>query len=216
MDILSAIQSRHSVRRFLSEPVPRETLMQIMAAAGRAPSGVNGQPWEVFVAAGQTLEAIRSAYQERLSQPPAAPVAAPPPLPDFILERMHVIRTARMKLLGLDPADPASGQVFTAMGARLYGAPVIAVICMDKRLNSTLDLGLFIQTLCLAAQAFEVDTIIAQALVAQPDILRRELDIPDSLNIITGVALGYPDPLAPINTYRSPRRPVEEVVRYRE
>jgi nitroreductase len=50
MDILEAIQARHSVRDFLSKPVPKDIIMEIMAAATRSPSGGNGQPWEIFVA----------------------------------------------------------------------------------------------------------------------------------------------------------------------
>ncbi|MFC2070657.1 hypothetical protein ACFLTB_05760 [Chloroflexota bacterium] len=34
-------------------------------------------------------------------------------------------------------------------------------------------------------------------------------------NIITGIGLGFPDPDNIFNTYRSPRRPIQEVVRYK-
>jgi len=220
MDILEAIQTRHSVRDFLSRPVPKEVVMDIMAAARRSPSGGNGQPWEVFVASGATLEAIRQAYQERArgggsgpGGPPPGPGGSPPP--PYIQERMATIRNERLRLLGLDPADPASLQVFGDWGARLYGAPVLAVICMDAALSSFLDIGLLVQTVCLAAQHFEVDSMIAGALVAHPDILRQELDIPANLAIVIGVGLGYANPEGLINTYRSPRRPLEEVVRYK-
>ena len=43
----------------------------------------------------------------------------------------------------------------------------------------------------------------------------QELEIPDDLNIVTAIGLGYPNPDNIINTYRSPRRPVQEVVRYK-
>jgi len=218
MDILEAIQARHSVRDFLAKPVPREIVMQILEAATRSPSGGNGQPWEIFVASGATLENIRQAYQERFRHAAGAPVRAGgpgAPLPAFIQERMATIRTERMKLLGLDPSDPESGRVFMEMGSRLFGAPVVAVICMDKALSSYFDLGLLAQSICLAAQNFGVDSMIASAFVSQPDILRKELEIPESLNIIIGVGLGYPDPKGIINTYRSPRRSMEEVVRYK-
>jgi nitroreductase len=43
----------------------------------------------------------------------------------------------------------------------------------------------------------------------------QELGIPDGLNRVTGIGLGYPDPQNIINTYRSPRRPIAEVVRYK-
>ena len=138
-----------------------------------------------------------------------------PPLPAFIQERMATIRNERMKLLGLDPADPASGRVFMEWACRLFGAPVLAVLCMDKALSSNFDIGMLAQTICLAAQDFGVDSLIASAFVSQPDILCKELEIPDCLNIVIGIGLGYPNPNSVINTYRSPRRPIQEVVRYK-
>jgi nitroreductase len=218
MDAIEAILIRHSVRDFSSQPVVKETIMKILEAATRSPSGGNGQPWEVFVATGATLEKIRKVYQERFQSgagSPARPGGAPLAQPAFIQERMATIRNERFKLLGLDPANPASGKVFSEWGARLFGVPVLVVICMDKALSSNLDIGLFIQTICIAAQGYGVDSFIAGAFVSQPDVLRRELEIPESLNIITGIGLGYPNPNSIINTYRSPRRPIKEVVRYK-
>jgi nitroreductase len=221
MEVVEAILARHSVRDFSSRPVPRETVMKILEVATRSPSGGNGQPWEVFVASGATMEKIRNAYLERFRSGPGGPPpggpppGGPPPQPAYIRERMATIRNERLKLLGLDPDDPASGKVFMEWGSRLFGAPVLAVICMDKALSSNLDIGLFVQTVCLAAQGYGVDSFIAGAFISHQDVLRRELEIPENLNIITGIGLGYPDPDAIINTYRSPRRPVQEVVRYK-
>lgn len=226
MDVIEAILARHSVRDFSSKAVPKETVMKILEVATRSPSAGNGQPWEVFVASGATIERIRKKYQERSQSGtggpgrpggPAGPggPGGPPPQPAYIQERMSTIRNERLKLLGLDPADPASGRVFMEWGARLFGAPVLVVICMDKALFSNLDIGMFIQTICIAAQGYGVDSFIAGSLVSQPDILRQELEIPENLNIITGIGLGYPNPKSIINTYRSPRRPIQEVVRYK-
>jgi nitroreductase len=217
MDVIEAILSRHSVRDFSSRPVPRETVMKILEAALNSPSGGNGQPWEVFVAAGTTLERIRQAYLERSRRGPGGPPpGGRPPQPASIQERMAVIRKERFELLGLDPADPASGNVFTEWASRMFGVPVLAIIAMDKQLSSNLDMGLFIQTVCLAAQGYGVDSFIAGAFVAHQDVLRQELGIPDDLTIITGIGLGYPNPEAIINTYRAPRRPLREVVRYKD
>jgi nitroreductase len=216
MDVIEAILARHSVRDFSSRPVPKETVMKIMEAAIKSPSGGNGQPWEVFIASGATLERIREIYQERSKSGTGGGPGGRPPLPAFMQERMSVIRNERLKLLGLDPADPASANVFTGWIARLYGAPVVAIICMYKDVPSNLDIGIFIQTICLAAQEYGVDSMIAGGFISQPDVLREELEIPDNLNIVTGVGLGYRDPDSIINTYRSPRRTIHEVVRYKE
>ena len=156
MDVIKAILARHSVRDFSSKPVAKETVMKILEVATRSPSGGNGQPWEVFVASGATMEKIRKMYQERSQGGAGGPgrpggPGGPPPQPAFIQERMTTIRNERLKLLGLDPADPASGKVFMEWGSRLFGVPVLVVICMDKALSSNLDIGLFIQTICIAA-----------------------------------------------------------------
>ena len=220
MDVIEAIKARHSVRDFKPDPVPQETVLKIMEAAGFSPSGGNGQPWEVFVASGATMERIRQVYKERFEKntqggPGGPPPGGPPNMPPAFFERMSVIRNERFKLMGLDPDDPASNKVFMEWGARLFGAPVLAVICMDKVLTSTLDIGMFVQTICLAAQHYGVDSFIASAFIMHQDVLRQELGIPENMTIVTGIGLGYPNPENIINTYRSPRRAVQEVVRYK-
>ena len=181
MDTIAAIKARHSVRDFKSEGIPKVTVMKIMEAALNSPSGGNGQPWEVFIAAGATMERIRTTY--KTAEPvPAGPPGLPagmPPQPAYMAERMKQIRQERMKLLGLDPDDPASGAVFAEWSARLYNAPVMAIICQDKMLTSNLDIGLFIQTICLAAINYGVDTLIAAAFVMRQEIVRKELKISD-------------------------------------
>ncbi|HEY9075090.1 MAG TPA: nitroreductase [Anaerolineaceae bacterium] len=216
MDVLEAMQKRRSVRSFLSRPVPEETIRQILLNATRSPSGGNGQPWEIFVAAGATMEAIRKAYQQAYQQsgPPPRQTGGTPP-PAYIRERMATIRMERLNLLGLDPDDPASGKVLLEMSVGLYGAPALVVLCMDQALNSHFDMGLLAISIVLAAQGFGVDSIIAAAMIAHPEILRQALEIPPHLNIIAGIGLGYADPDSLINTYRSPRRPLDEVVRYK-
>jgi nitroreductase len=217
VNTIDAILTRHSVRDFSSQPVAKETIIRILEVAARSPSSGNGQPWEVFVATGDTMERIHKQYQERAkSGAGASGFGGPPPGPDYIQERMKIIRVERLKLLGLDPDDPASGAVFTEWSQRLYGTPVLVVVCMDSVLSSYLDIGAFVQNVCLAAQDHGVDSFVARTLVSQKDILRQELEIPDNLDIVIGVALGYANPDSIINTYRSPRRPIQEVVRYKE
>jgi nitroreductase len=219
MDILEAIQARHSVRDFLSRPVPKDIVMKIMQAATRSPSSGNGQPWEIFIASGATLEKIRQTVLQRAKESASAapaPGGTPPPPQTVLQQRFAASKRERLVLLGMDPDDPQSYNIFNEWAARLYGAPVVAVICQDRALTSSLDIGLLVQTICLAAMHFNVDTLIATNFVTHPDLLREALGIPESLSIVTGVGLGYANPAAVINTYRSPRRPIEEVVRYKE
>lgn len=49
MDVLSAIRTRRSVRKFEDKPVEREQLMDIIRAGTWAPSGLNNQPWRFVI-----------------------------------------------------------------------------------------------------------------------------------------------------------------------
>lgn len=61
---LDEAKRRHSIREFSSEPVPQSVIEDCIAAAGRAPSGANHQPWH-FVLIGDAAKkrAIREAAE---------------------------------------------------------------------------------------------------------------------------------------------------------
>lgn len=74
-------------------------------------------------------------------------------------------------------------------------------------------MGLLAQSIMLAGQQYGVDSAAAALLISYPDLIRAELEIPEDVLILMGVALGYRDRQHPLNQYRSPRRPLQEVVR---
>jgi nitroreductase len=129
-------------------------------------------------------------------------------------DRMHFITNERLKLLGIDPQDKAGMKEYRAFNGSLFNAPVLVVICMDQTLSTwaVFDIGMLSQTIMLAAKGNGVDSIVALAFVNHPDILRKELGIPDNLKIVIGIGLGYAEPKHVINTYRSPRRSISEAV----
>ena len=53
-----AINSRMSCRAFTQREVTRETVMDILSVASRAPSGTNTQPWSVYVLQGKARNAL--------------------------------------------------------------------------------------------------------------------------------------------------------------
>lgn len=53
-----AMQTRHTVRHFSDEAVPRELIESCLRAAGTAPSGANHQPWH-FVCVGDATTKLR-------------------------------------------------------------------------------------------------------------------------------------------------------------
>jgi nitroreductase len=62
----------------------------------------------------------------------------------------------------------------------------------------------------LAARARGLHTCPEAAIASYPDVVRQELGITDEWVVICGMALGYADPNALINTFQPPRIEVDE------
>jgi nitroreductase len=221
MDVIKAIMSRYSTRSFKPDPVLKETIVKILEAAVHSPSSGNSQPWEIFVAGGEVAASIRQSYLDRFNRDsPAKPEMSGIPVSEWpkpMLDRMNTITSERQKLLGINPSDKVAMKRYREFNGGLYKSPVLVIFCMDKALSSwsAFDIGMLSQTVMLAATNYGVDSIVAQAFTSHPDILRKELGIPDNLQIVIGIGLGYADPGDIINSYRSPRRPVSEATKFK-
>ena len=49
MDLMEAIRTRRSIRRYKPTPVPEKLLKEVLSAARLAPSANNAQPWKIVV-----------------------------------------------------------------------------------------------------------------------------------------------------------------------
>jgi nitroreductase len=217
MDVTKALVSRRTVRAFLDKPVPRATVSAILEAALRAPSWANTQPWEIYAVSGDTLERLRKSSMERTRQgAPARPdIPFPEEWPVACRERTRALTAGRAEFLGVNPDDAQFRKDFLDSNRRFFDAPIVVYLCLDRRLTSwsMLDLGMMAQSIMLVAQDHGVESAIAVNLVCFPDLIRAELDVPDELSIVIGIALGYADTNASSDEFRSSRRPFEEVVR---
>jgi nitroreductase len=221
MDAIQTILERYSTRSFKPDPVPKETIMKILEAALHSPSSGNSQPWEIFVAGGEVADNIRKAFLERFNRDaPNLPEMAGVPVsqwPPAMRERMNIITSERQRLLGINPQDKAAMKAYREFNGGLFKSPVMVILCMDRALAvwTAFDFGILSQSIMLAATHYGVDSIVAGAFSNYPDILRKQLEIPDNLKIVIGIGLGYHDPGHIINSYRSPRRPLNEVVTFK-
>jgi nitroreductase len=190
--------------------------MSIMEAANRTASWANTQPWEIFVAAGEPLEQLREAFAEEFARDatrnPDLPI--PRDWPAEMEQRMVELRAARFNALGADQHDASVRKELVEQNRRFFGAPAVVYLCMDRSLTSwsIFDIGMMAQSIMLAATHHGIGSIPAFNLVAFPDLVRAGLGIPDKLQIIIGIALGYEEDSSPHNRYRSSRRPVEDTV----
>ncbi len=217
MNVSEALNSRYTCRAFKADPVARETLTKIFDDALRAPSWANTQPWEIYIAGGQILEDLRQACLKNFHKgvPINSDMPRPGQWPAPIEARMRELGAARFKSMEIEQGDQAARMEISENNHRFFGAPVVAYLCMDHSLSSWSihDLGMMSQSIMLAAQDRGVASAIAFNLVVYPDLIRSSLAIPDELDIIIGIALGYDNPGHKQNKFRSPRRPVDEVVR---
>jgi nitroreductase len=219
MDVTDALYSRYSTRAFKPDSVDRETITRILEAATRAPSWANTQPWEIFVAGGDVLNGLRHAYLENFHKGVTGKSDLPRPQqwPPALQKRMEELAAQRYKTAGIGRDDKAARQAIFEANYRFFDAPVVIYLCMDRTLTpwSIFDIGMLAQSIMLAAQQHGLGSIPAVSLASYPYLIRRELEIPDDLLIIFGIALGYSDAQHPQNKFRSPRRPVQEVVRFK-
>jgi len=218
MEIMAAIEGRHSVRGYLPDAVPRETVSAVIEAALRAPSAMNTQPWRLTVLSGALLESIRARNTELLADGvtprPDFPV---PPYAGEYRERQVEIYRRLLEVLGIAREDRAARADWQRHGYRFFGAPVVILLHFEAGLDPIrvhFDLGTLSQSISLAALARGLGSCFCLLAVGYPDMLREVTGIPESDKIALGIALGYPDSGHGANRLRSPRLPLARVVRW--
>lgn len=209
-----AILTRHSTRMFLPKPVPFDILRSCLSLAQHSPSNSNTQPWRLFIA--------HAAAKDRLDRAllAAASEGDPkiPPLP----EPFRHYRSALGKQIygpeGMNIAreDKVGHLAAVRRNFAFFGAPLAAVVCMHKDLKTadSMSVGLYLQTLVLALTESGLDTCMEVSVTGYPEILKRELEIDEDLIPISGLAVGYEDPNAKVNSTRAPREHWENHVKF--
>ena len=79
-----------------------------------------------------------------------------------------------------------------------------------------LERGMFIQTVMIACREFGLETCPQAAFANFHEIIRRRFSIPQEEMVICGMAIGYPDAKAKVNSFRTEREPVENYARFVE
>ncbi len=209
MDLLEGITTRRSFRAFNPTPVPEEILRRILEVASRSPSYTNTQPWEVVVVSGKKREELSKILSglAQANTPTNPDIPFPTTWPAEIARRSREHGERRFKALGVEREDEQKRRELRLLNFQFYGAPCALFLLMDNTLGSwsIFDMGLFAQSLLLAAHSFGVGSCLQAMLAAYPDAVREFLGIPKTRKIVLGISMGYPDLEAPLNSYRSER-----------
>jgi len=217
MDVIEAVKMRKSVRDFKPDPVSKKILKEILQIASRAPSAENTQPWEFTVIVGDVLENVKQANLADLNSGifpnPEYKVVKWPR--DSIYRRRQVeIAKQLFKLMDIPREDKAKRDRWMERGFRYFNAPAAIIITMDRSLPESrplLDIGAVMQNICLVALRYDLGTCIANQGVGYPEVLRRIAGIPASQQLVTSIAIGYPNWVFPANAVESSREPIDNI-----
>lgn len=207
------MEKRHSSRDFKKDEVPEDTLKEIVKIAGMAPSWENSQPWNVYIATGETLETIRKAWIAENDQKIKGSADMNPGHRTNFSERGQKNMADFMDEVGKFD-DDEDLEKFNHVQHILFNAPAVVYLTLPKDYTkwSVYDMGGFGMSLMLAATDLGVNSIPAYELVKYPYILRDNLPIPEDEDIIMGIALGY-ESEEHINTFESPRLDLDEILK---
>jgi nitroreductase len=204
------VLGRHSIRKFLPRPVPREVVEEALALAQQGASNSNIQPWRMVFAVGAARDRLKDALS-RVADHEAPHI---PALPKAFEHYRYELGATVYGSMGITVADTARHAAAVMRNFDFFGAPLAGIACMHRDLGpaDAVSVGMYLQTLMLGLTARGLGTCVEVSVAGYPDIVRTELNIPQELTIICGLAVGYPDPDFPTNQLNIGRDPIEKNV----
>ena len=220
MDVLEAIKTRKSIRAFTDQEVPRETIEDILKISQRSPSGMNTQPWRVYVCAGSVRQAISDDVLTLMAEGKSKKYEDydyyPSVWSDQHNSRRRAVGWGLYGLLGIEKGDREAMTQQTARNFKFFDAPIGLFITIDAylALGNWADTGMYIQTIMLAARGFGLHTCPQAAWISFQEPVFKHLGIPDDQMLVSGMSLGYADEEAIENTLVSEREDVANVTQF--
>ena len=216
-----AIRSRHSVRAFKSTAIDRQTIIDILNVTSRAPSGNNIQPWKIYVVTGQKrqqlIEQVCAAQREIFAQPEKAQLHQetfkyyPEKWTSPFIERRRENGWGLYGLLNIQKGEVQKMQQQHLRNYELFDAPVGLFFSLSTTLEtgSKMDIAMMIQNVMVAAKARGLDTCPQAAWNHFHPLVLDILGAADDEELVCAIALGHADPEHIVNTFITPREPVE-------
>ncbi len=219
MNVIEAIEDRKSVRAFLNKEVSREKIECVLQAARHSPSGANTQPWQVAVVTGLKKEALAErmakAFQNR-DKGSKDYSYYPEKWEEPYKGRRIACGQQLYTTLGIDRKDRRGRMDQWMANYRAFDAPVMLFFFMDASLalGSFMDYGMFLQSIMLSALEEGLATCPQAALGEYAQMVKECLGYPQENILVCGMAMGYEDKEAKVNSYRTPREEVDVFTRF--
>lgn len=221
MKVEAAIRQRKSVRAFTAQPVSLNEIRTILDIARHAPSGGNLQPWKMIVVAGDELKLVTQLGQATLAANPRGEAGDHPIYPEKIEEphrsRRYKVGEDMYAILGIAREDKFGRMAQMAQNLTFFGAPVAIFFVIDKSMGhgQWAHMGMLMQTICLAAEERGLATCMQEFWGMVRQTVAGYFALGEAEMIYCGMALGYEDQAAPVNTLRTDRAPLDEIATFK-
>lgn len=214
------MQARMSCRAFRPDPVPRDIIEKVIAAARHAPSWCNAQPWQLVVADVAETDRFRTALQAHVTQGGAAAMDLDPPqgYPEVYGDRRRACGLQLYEAVGVQKGDRAGSAAQMMRNFALFDAPHVAILTSPRALGpyGAMDSGGFLLAFTLAAQSLGLATIPQAAVANYSAFVRSHFEIEEDRMMLCAISFGYPDMDHPANGFRTGRAGVHDIMEWRQ
>ena len=212
MNVTEAVLSRTSIRSFLEDPVSDELLKTLLEKASRAASGGNLQPWKIFIVNNSAMKDFLEFQEGWTEHEVPAYEIYPPKLKEPYRTSRFELGEQMYELLGIGRENKEARIAQVMENFRFFGAPCAFFCFIDRQMGPPQwsDLGMFLQTFMLLAKEAGLDTCAQEAWSIKNDSVSKFVNANDSEILFCGMAIGYRDEKATINSLKSDRRPLNE------
>jgi len=219
MNLFETLKLRKSVRAYLDQPVEKEKINAILDAARHSPSGANTQPWHVAIVMGKTKQKLQDKIETafRAGDKGKADYSYyPTEWTDPYKSRRRECGLLMYQTLKINREDTQRQMDQWVANYRAFDAPVMLLFFIDDLMQkgSYMDYGMFLQSVMLAAVDLGLATCPQASIADYPEIIRSELGYPENKILLCGIALGYEDKKAIVNSYRTTRENVTSFTDY--
>lgn len=206
------------MRAFTDQPVAAEVLERVLAAAARAPSGGNIQPWNSYVLTGASLAELKKRTSERVAAGDPGDERDfdiyPPDLRSPYRERRFAAGEQRYAALGIAREDKRARAEAVAGNWECFGAPAALLCYIDRDMGPAqwADVGIYLQTIMLLLRAEGLHSCPQKAWSVYHRTAAEVVSPPDGLVLFCGISIGFEDTTA--NHVRIDRAPLAETVTF--
>ncbi|MCV2891538.1 nitroreductase [Lentibacter sp. XHP0401] len=214
----SILKARHSCRAYLDTPVPRELIKQAVATAARAPSWCNAQPWHLLITeASETARLGKALHTHAQTSPMQPDLPWPESYSGAYKARRFDCGMQLYDAASIERDDKPARTAQMLENFNFFGAPHMALVSSPHELGAygALDCGGFVTAFCAALTSLGLGSIPQAAPAGYAPFLREYFALPDDRLILCAVSFGYSDTKAPINSFRTPRAALSDLVDWR-